>query len=149
MSAVLRRVGGRLVAALAGALAMGVALAVPGLALFDDGDRVSATFTTVSVASPTDASVVRDACSGLTASMKVTWAASPTSRVTGYRIAYGIVAGGPYTSHALAPADARSLVVGGLALGVRYHVVVEATTASWTSTPTPEVSVVTPVACLP
>lgn len=136
-------------AAAAALLSASVAKAPAALAAFSSGSDASATLGTATLAPATNPSATNAGCSLLTFSIKVSWTPSTSSAVNGYRVEIGTTSGGPYPTVAnVSGRSASSTTFGGLLGATRYYGIVTATRANWTSTPTSEVNVLTPVVCL-
>lgn len=138
-------------AGLAAVVAVLAASAVPAMAQWSSAAAASHTVATATLGAPSNPSMVNDACIRKgTTSVRVSWTASPSTGVSGYRVSLGTTAGGPYTRVVDVAGSATSAVVGGLAFSTNYFAVVSATAGGWTSPSTAEVSVVTPTSqCRP
>lgn len=142
-----RRMSGRVVAAVLGALAMAVAVSPPGLALWTQNESASASYSTATVPPPTGPTMVRESCIALTsASLRISWTGSTADWVTGYRVSYGLTSGGPYTASVDVDASSQSTVLTGLGFSLPWYAVVTATRGAWSSIPTGEVTATTPSA---
>lgn len=131
-------------------VATGLAVAVTALlvtasvalAQFADGDSASQSISTDALSPPTSPDTAHGPCTtGVTASIVVSWTATPSTWADGYEILGSLVSGGPYTTvGTVSGVSTTSYTVTGLAFATTYHYVVKATKGNWRSAPTSQVS---------
>jgi Fibronectin type III domain len=132
----------RLATALAVAVAALVVTASVAVAQFADGDSASQSLSTNGLQPPTNPSTAHGPCTtGVTASIVVSWTATPSTWADGYEILGSLLSGGPYTTvGTVSGVNTTSYTVTGLTFATTYHYVVKATKGNWRSAPTSQVS---------
>jgi len=112
------------------------------LAQFADGDSASQSISTNQLQPPANPATAHGPCTnGLTASIVVSWTATPSTWADGYEILGSLVSGGPYTPvGTVSGVNTTSYTVTGLAFATTYYYVVKATKGNWRSAATAQVS---------
>lgn len=107
-----------------------------------DADTAGHTVSTDTLQPPTDPATAAGPCtSGVSASIIVSWTATPSTWADGYEVLGSLVSGGPYTPMAtVSGVGTASTTVSGLDFLTTYHFVVSATKANWRSPATSQVS---------
>lgn len=136
----------RAVTALAVAVTTLLVTASVALAQMADIDSAAHTVSTGTLQPPTDPSTAAGPCTaGISASIVVSWTATPSTWADGYEILGSLVSGGPYTTvGTVSGVSTTSYTVTGLAFATTFHYVVKATKEHWRSVATSQVSRATP-----
>jgi len=136
----------RSITALTVAVVALVITASVALAQLADSDSAANTIATDTLQPPTNPATAAGPCTaGVTASIVVSWTATPSTWADGYEVLGSLVSGGPYTTvGTVSGVNTTSYTVTGLAFVTTYHYVVKATKGNWRSTATAQVSRTTP-----
>ncbi|MGH9179539.1 MAG: fibronectin type III domain-containing protein, partial [Acidimicrobiales bacterium] len=119
--------------AVAAAALVAVAPARWALASFVDPGAALATWSTDTLAAPSD--LTSGLC--LLGSVTLSWTATPSTWADGYEIRWGTTPGGPYTTGS-ATSVVTTAAITGLSLLTTYYFVVRAYDGGWRSPFTPE-----------
>jgi hypothetical protein len=132
----------RLASGLAVAVAALLVTASVALAQFTDAGSATHSVSTSGLQPPSNPATAHGPCTnGLTASIVVSWTATPSTWADGYEILGSLISGGPYTAVGTVSGVATtSYTVTGLAFATTYHYVVKATKGNWRSGPTSQAS---------
>lgn len=112
------------------------------LAQLVDDAAASHTLSTDTLQPPTSPSAVHGPCAnGVSASITVSWSATPSTWADGYEILGSLASGGPYTSMGtVSGVGTTSYTASDLSFLTTYHFVVKATKGNWRSAATGQVS---------
>lgn len=112
------------------------------LAQLADSDTAAHTLATDTLQPPTNPATAHGPCTnGVSASVTVSWTATPSTWADGYEVLGSLVTGGPYTPvGTVSGVNTTSFTVSNLAFLTTYHYVVKATKGNWRSAATGQVS---------
>lgn len=133
------RVARRAIALAAVLVLCGVAAAS---AAFVASGSSSATYSSATLSAPSGLSSSAGPCVTLSsASIRLTWVATPSSWADGYEVLRSTSSGGPYSSlGTVSGVSTLTYLDGSLPFSTTYHYVVRATKGSWRSALTAQVS---------
>lgn len=132
------------------AAVLATALVVCGAAVasaaFLSSTSAGATYTSATLSAPSGLSSSAGPCTALSsASIRLSWVATPSSWADGYEVLRSGTSGGPYSSiGTVAGVSTLTYLDASLPFSTTYYYVVRATKASWRSALTAQVSRTTP-----
>ena len=127
-------------AAIAGAVLVGGARLA--WATFTASATATATYTSATLAAPTNPATAAGTCSTVTGDqITVTWTATASTWADGYEIRRSVVSGGPYTVvGTVSGRTTTSFTNGSLLFSTTYYYVVRSTKGAWRSADAAQVS---------
>jgi len=124
------------------AVALVVCAASVAAAAFTSSASAGATYSSAALSPPTSPSTANGPCTVLSsASIRVSWSATPSSWADGYEVLRSTTSGGPYSViGTVSGVSTVTYLNGSLPFSTTYHYVVRAMKGNWRSSATAQVS---------